>query len=81
MNIKDAVSARIQNLCAENDISLNELANRCGLTPSTVYSIMDKKRRDISIITIKRICDGLEISLELFFSDNNLFTELDLDMK
>lgn len=80
MNVKDAVAKRIQNLCAENNISLNELAVQSGLTPSTVYSIMDSKRRDISIITIKRICDGLSIELDVFFSDD-LFTGLEPDIK
>lgn len=80
MNIKDAVAKRIQNLCAINDITLNELAVRSGLTPSTIYSIMDNKRRDISIITIKRICDGLNIQLDFFFSDI-LFSELGPDIK
>lgn len=47
---------------------LNELANRSGVTPSTVYSMVDARRRDISIVTIKKLCDGLEISLGEFFS-------------
>lgn len=80
MNIKDSVAKRIQNLCVINDITLNELAVRSGLTPSTVYSIMDSKRRDISIITIKRICDGLDVQLDYFFSDE-LFWNLDQDIQ
>ena len=39
-----------------------------GVTPSTVYSMMDANRRDISIVTIKKLCDGLEITLGDFFS-------------
>ena len=46
----------------------NELAVRAGVTPSTVYSMMDARRRDISIVTIKILCDGLDMSLEEFFS-------------
>lgn len=59
MNVKDAVVLRLQEICAENNITYNDLANRSGITPSTIYSMMDKSRRDISIITIKKICDGL----------------------
>lgn len=47
---------------------LNELATLAGVTPSTVYSMMDARRRDISIVTIKKLCDGLEITLGTFFS-------------
>lgn len=68
MSVKDAVAARFQQLCDERNIKLNELANWSGVTPSTVYSMMDKRRRDVSIITIKKFCDGLGISLGEFFS-------------
>ena len=37
------------------------------MTPSTVYSLMDVRRRDISITTIKKLCDGLDITLGEFF--------------
>ncbi len=63
MNIKDAVAKRFQQICIDRNMSLNELANLSGVTPSTLYSMMDKRRRDISVITIKKFCDGLEMSL------------------
>lgn len=68
MGIKDAVVERFQDLCRQRNIKYNELAVRSGVTPSTVYSMMDPRRRDVSIVTIKLLCDGLEISLEEFFS-------------
>ena len=68
MCVKDTVSARFAQLCAERGITINELAYRAGVTPSTVYSMMNPQRRDISIVTIKKLCDGLEITLGEFFS-------------
>ena len=68
MAVKDTVVQRFQTLCKERGIKTNELATRSGITPSTVYSMMDTNRRDISIITIKKLCDGLEITLGDFFS-------------
>ena len=68
MKVKDMVAARFAELCKEKGIKINELAYRSGVTPSTAYSMMDEKRRDISIVTIKKFCDGLEISLGEFFS-------------
>ena len=62
------VAARFKQLCNERNIKINELAYRAGVTPSTAYSMMDPKRRDISIVTIKKFCDGLDISLGTFFS-------------
>lgn len=68
MTVKDAVVVRFQNICNEKGIKTNELACISGVTPSTVYSLFDKRRREVSITTIKKLCDGLEISLGDFFS-------------
>ena len=68
MMVKDAVVARFQQLCRQKGITANELANRSGVTPSTVYSMMDGNRRDLSVNTIKKLCDGLDMTLGEFFS-------------
>lgn len=68
MTVKDAVVLRFQEILKQRGIKTNELANLSGVTPSTVYSMMEGSRRDISIITIKKLCDGLEMSLGEFFS-------------
>lgn len=68
MTVKDAVVLRFQQICDQRGIKTNELANISGVTPSTVYSMMDASRRDLSIITIKKLCDGLDMTLGEFFS-------------
>ena len=68
MTVKDAVVLRFQQICDQRGIKTNELANISGVTPSTVYSMMDVSRRDLSIITIKKLCDGLDMTLGEFFS-------------
>ena len=68
MTVKDAVANRFQQLCAERRIKPNELANRAGVTPSSVYSMLDPKRREVSVNLVKKLCDGLEISLGELFS-------------
>ncbi len=68
MAVKDTVVQRFRELCKQQGIKPNELAARAGVTPSTVYSMLDERRRDVSIVTIKKLCDGLEISLGDFFS-------------
>ena len=80
MMVKDAVAARFQEQCELKDICPNELANRSGITPSTVYSMLDPTRRQISITTIKKLCDGLNISLGDFFSCP-LFETLEQEIK
>ena len=80
MSVKDAVAERFQNLCNERNIKINELATLSGVTPSTAYSMMDKTRRDVSIVTIKKFCDGLGITLGQFFSTSE-FDELEQEIK
>ena len=68
VTVKDAVVERFREICAQRGIKANELANLAGVTPPTVYSMMDGNRRDLSIITIKKLCDGLDMTLGEFFS-------------
>ena len=68
MSVKDAVAQRFSQLCRERNIKANELANLSGVTASTVYSMLNEERRDVSIVTIKKLCDGLNISLGEFFT-------------
>ena len=80
MMVKDAVAARFAELCRERQIKYNELATLSGVTPSTVYSMMDPARRDISVTTVKKLCDGLDITLGAFFSAP-VFDELEQEIR
>lgn len=80
MTVKDAVARRFKELCEQKNIRINELATRSGVTPSTVYSMLDPRRREISITTIKKLCDGLEITLGEFFSTSD-FDMLEQEIK
>lgn len=80
MSVKDAVAQRIKVLCGERGITPNSLANISGVTPSTVYSLLDPSRREISVSTVKKLCDGLDITLGEFFSAPE-FDELEQEIK
>lgn len=68
MRTKEAIAHRILRLCDERNIAVNELANISGVSPSTVYSILNEKSQNPGAITIKKLCDGLEITLYEFFN-------------
>lgn len=68
MNVKQAVAKRIQMLCAERDMAINALANISGISPSTIYSMFNEKSQNPGVVSIKKICDGLEISVRDFFN-------------
>ena len=67
MSTKEAIANRILQLCNERNIAINELASISGVSPSTVYSILNEKSKNPGAITIKKLCDGLEITLGEFF--------------
>ena len=78
--VKNAVVQRFKNICQDRGIATNELANISGVTPSTVYSLFSEERQNVSITTIKILCDGLEISLGEFFSSPE-FDSLEQEIK
>lgn len=80
MNTKQAVATRIKQLCAKKGLSVNALANLCGLPPSTIYSMLNEKSQNPGVVSIKKICDGLEISVRGFF-DSDLFDGLEQEIK
>lgn len=81
MNVKEATAKRIEDLCKQHLIAYNKLAVQCGVTPSTIYSIIDpQKNKTVTISTVKKICDGLDISLKDFF-DSPIFDDLEPEIQ
>lgn len=80
MNIAEAVVKRIDGLCKEQKLSVNALSNASGITQSTVNDIMSGTTYNAGIVTIKKICDGLGITVRDFF-DCDLFINLEQEMK
>ena len=80
MLIKEAVEKRIVQLCGERGIAINNLANISGVAPSTIYSILNEKSKNPGVCSLKKICDGLEISIRTFF-DSDLFDDLEQEIK
>lgn len=80
MNIKTAVEKRIIELCKEHNIAINTLANISGVSPSTIYSMLNEKSQNPGIVSIKKICDGLEIIIKEFF-DSTVFDNLEQEIK
>ena len=80
MNIGEAVKERILELCREQDISINKLSSMSGVTQSTVNNIVSGSNRSTTISTIKKLCDGLGITIEDFFH-SELFRGLEQELK
>ena len=65
---KAAVRARILELCAQRGISVNRLATISGVTQSTLNNIIGGRNHSVTVSPLKKLCDGLDISLREFFN-------------
>ncbi len=81
MNDGEAVNGRIAELCRERDISINKLCNMSGVTQSTVNNnnIVRGRNNSATISTIKKLCDGLGITIQFFAS--NPFADLEQEIE
>ncbi len=80
MNARQAVALRIQDLCKHRGITPNALSYMAAVPQSTIKSILNDESKNPGIVTIKKLCDGLDITLKDFF-DSELFLELDQEIE
>lgn len=80
MTVGDAVKERIIELCRERGLSVNRLCSISGVTQSTVNNIISGRNCSTTISTIKKLCDGLDITLAEFFGGRQ-FEMLEQEIK
>lgn len=80
MQITDAVKKRFEDLCYEKNLNFCKLASISGVPYTTVKSIFYGQSKNPGIATIKKLCDGLEISITEFFSAE-FFENLEQEIK
>ena len=80
MTTGEAIKKRIIYLCEQKNITINKLATLCGITQSTLSNIISLRNNSTTVSTIKKICDGLEITLADFF-DSEEFNFLEQEIK
>ncbi|MCD7844851.1 MAG: helix-turn-helix transcriptional regulator [Oscillospiraceae bacterium] len=68
MNTQEAIAGRILELCRERGITPNGLSYIAGVPQATIKSILNGESKNPGTVTIKKLCDGLEITLGQFFS-------------
>ena len=80
MTIAEATVKRLLELCSERDITINKISNISGITQSTVSDIVNGTTTNTGIVTIKKLCDGFDISVRAFF-DSPLFDDLEQEVR
>lgn len=72
--------SRILQLCTQRKITINRLATLSGVTQSTLNNIVSGRNHSATVSTIKKLCDGLDISLREFF-DAPIFDDLEQEVQ
>lgn len=67
MDAYTAVRRRIFALCEEKDVPIYKLSVASCVSASTIKNILYGKSLNPGIVTLKKICNGLGISLAEFF--------------
>jgi transcriptional regulator with XRE-family HTH domain len=80
MTIGEACRQRIRQLCEERNITLNKLAILSGITQSTLNNIVSGRNHSVTVSTLQKICDGLEITIQDFFGVP-LFADLEQEIQ
>ena len=80
MVVGEALVKRIIQLSDENNITINKLATISGITQSTLNNIVSGRNNSATVSTVKKICDGLDITVREFF-DSPLFDDLEQEIK
>ena len=80
MTIAEATVKRLLELCSERNITINKINNISGITQSTVSDIVNGTTTNTGIVTIKKLCDGFDISVRAFF-DSPLFDDLEQEVR
>lgn len=80
MNITEAVKKRFEELCYQRNINFCKLASLSGVPYTTVKSIFYNQSKNPGIVTIKKLCDGLDIPITEFFN-TEYFSRLEQEIK
>lgn len=80
MTIGEACKVRILELCQQRNITVNKLAIISGVTQSTLNNVISGRNHSVTVSTLQKLCDGLEISITEFFT-SDVFTGIEQEIK
>lgn len=76
VNVGDAVAVRIETLCKQRKITINKLSRMAGITQSTLNHVVCGHRKNPTVFTIQKVCEGLDISIYEFFDDELFYSKV-----
>ena len=76
MKLNDAIVKRINELCEEKRVNICDASLKGGMSPSAIYDLVKGRTKCSKVITVKRFCEGVEITLSEFF-DREYFNDIE----
>ena len=76
MKLNDAIVKRIYEVCSENNLNICDASLKGGMSPSAIYDLIKGRTKCSKVITIKRFCEGANITLKDFF-DRDYFNDIE----
>ena len=80
MDTRKAIANRLLELCEQKRLSVNALARISAVPPSTLKNIINGGSKNAGVVTLKKLCDGLGITIDEFFH-SDLFAGLEQEIK
>lgn len=80
MDISTATIDRLQELCKSKGITLNKLCTISAVPQSTVSDVVNGATKSMKLVTLKKLCDGLDMSIAEFFN-TDVFWNLEQEIK
>lgn len=68
MNTREAIANRIRQLCKARGVTPNKIGYISAVPQATIKSILLGESKNPGTVTIKKLCDGFNITLGEFFS-------------
>ncbi len=76
MKLNQAILKRIEEICKEQNSNICDICLKGGMSPSSIYDLAKGRTKCSKVITVKRFCEGAEITLSEFFN-KDYFNEIE----
>ena len=72
--MQEEVTKRLLELMDQKNLNMTQLARLAAVSPSTVKSIIYGASKNTGVVTLKLLCDAMDISITEFFDTETFRT-------
>lgn len=63
------IGKTLSDILKEKNTTVTDLARNVGIAPTTIYSIIDRDNMKIDIAVLIKICNSLDVDINVFYKD------------